>query len=432
MPNKSPTVFSKEKQHTLELAQQYLIPGRVEALKNFGIPLVVGRREGYYLWDQDGRQLMDFHLNGGVFNIGHRHPMALATLQNALSNLDIGNHHFPSTVRAELAEKLAKLSPGYLHYTVFTSSGSEANDVAIKSARYATGRRKIVAIDAAYHGRTGLSGAAGDDAVARYFHSDEPADFIKVPFNDLAAMEEALTNSDVAAVLMETIPATYGFPVPDKDYLPDVKALCKKYGSLYIADEVQTGLGRTGHLWGVDCWSVEPDIMVVGKGLSGGLYPISAAILSKDVGSWLTDNPWGHVSTFGGAELGCPVASLVLDLCSSQETLDNVNRIASFLKEGLSDIQSRHSYLCDIRQQGLVIGLQFDHPNGGIHMSKALFDHGIWAIFAGFDSSLIQFKPGLLVDQDYCALALERFEKAIKVAENKIDTSPTISINPDV
>ncbi len=418
------------KENILTGAAEYLIPGRVKTLKNLGFPVILGRREGYYIWDADGRELMDFHLNGGTFNIGHRNPQVIEMLGKALEVLDIGNHHFPSMFRVDLAEKLARLAPGGLQYTIFTSGGGEANDIAIKSARITTGRRKIVAVDAAYHGRTGLSGAAGDDEVARYFLSDEPADFIKVPFNDQAAMEKALCNNDVAAVLMETIPATCGFPVPDPSYLPHTKRLCKTHGTLYIADEVQTGLGRTGHLWGVEKWGVEPDILVVGKGLSGGIYPMAAAVLSSRAGAWLDDNPWGHVSTFGGAELGCPIASLVLDMCSSDETLGHVREIAGFFGDGLKDIQSRHSFLIEIRQTGLVMGLKFDNPVGGIQMSKALYENGIWAMFSGFDPSVLQFKPGIFVDRAYCTEALERLERALLCVENTVGDETSSIANP--
>ncbi|MEH6579974.1 MAG: aminotransferase class III-fold pyridoxal phosphate-dependent enzyme [Amphritea sp.] len=374
---------------------------------------------------------MDFHLNGGTYSLGHRHPSLMKTLNQALQSLDVGNHHFASPYRARLAEKLAALSPGQkLQYSVLTSSGSEANDVAIKSARYATGRRKIVALDTAYHGRTGFSGAAGDASVAEFFHSDYPAEFITVPFDDLEAMEQALAGEDVAAVLMEIIPATNGFPVPSEHYLPGVKALCEKYGSLFIADEVQTGLGRCGELWAIQCWGVEPDILVTGKGLSGGLYPIAAAVMSEPVGSWLIDNGWGHVSTFGGSEIGCAVASEVLAICSDPTVLQQARCTADYLRSGLNEIQRLHPYLQEIRSQGLVMGLKFANPNGGIHMMKALYDQGLWAIFAGFDASVLQFKPGLLIDRAFCDEALEKFEAAISVAEKIQDEAEPMSLNP--
>jgi len=413
-------IHSERKRRVFSIAHEYLIPGRVEAFLGMGIPLVIGRREGYRIWDIDGHELMDFHLNGGTFNVGHRNPAVLQALDTALQTLDIGNHHFPSPARAELAEKLAACTPGDLHYTVYAAGGSEAVDVAIKSARRFTGRRKIVAIASGYHGRTGLSGAAGDDTTARYFGSDYPDEFLKVPFNDLDAMRAALQPGDVAAVILETIPATYGFPVPSDDYLPGVARLCRESGALYIADEVQTGLGRTGCLWGVEAWGVEPDILITGKGLSGGLYPIAAAVLRKDVGRWLTDNGWGHVTTFGGAEPGCVVGSLVMDMCRSPQALANAAEISDYLNAGLSDIRSRHGFLKDIRRKGLVMGLAFDAPTGGVQMMSALYQQGIWAIFAGYDQSVLQFKPGLFVDHAYCDEALTRFEAALRVAKGKL------------
>ena len=412
-------IYSERKRRVFALAHEYLIPGRVEAFLGMGIPLVIGRREGYRIWDIDGHELMDFHLNGGTFNVGHRNPEVLQALETALQTLDVGNHHFPSPARADLAEKLAACTPGDLHYTVYAAGGSEAVDVAIKSARRFTGRRKIVAIASGYHGRTGLSGAAGDDSTARYFASDYPDEFLKVPFNDLDAMRAALQASDVAAVILETIPATYGFPVPSDDYLPGVARLCREFGALYIADEVQTGLGRTGYLWGVEAWGVEPDILITGKGLSGGLYPIAAAVLRKDVGSWLTDNGWGHVTTFGGAEPGCVVGSVVLDMCRTPQALTNAAEISAYLHAGLSGIRSRLGFLKDIRRKGLVMGLAFDAPAGGVQMMSALYQHGIWAIFAGFDHSVLQFKPGLFVDRAYCDEALTRFEAALQVVKGK-------------
>ena len=406
--------FSERKRRTLALAHEYLVPGRVEMFLGLGIPLVIGRRDGYRFWDVDGHELMDFHLNGGTYSLGHRHPAVVQALEEALHTLDIGNHHFPSEARAELAAKLAACTPGDLHYTVFASGGGEAVDVAIKSARRYTGRRKVVAMEHGYHGHSGLSGAAGDDANARYFASDYPGEFVKVPFDDLDAMRDALRGGDVAAVILETIPATYGFPVPSDAYLPGVAALCREHGTLYIADEVQTGLGRTGWLWGVEAWGVEPDILVTGKGLSGGLYPVAATVLRKDVGRWLSDNGWGHVSTFGGAEPGCVVGSRVLDLCRDPATLGHVAEISDYLHAGLDDIRGRHGFLKEIRRKGVVMGLVFDAPTGGVQMMAALYRHGLWAIVAGFDRAVLQFKPGLLVDRAYCDEALTRFESALE------------------
>jgi acetylornithine/succinyldiaminopimelate/putrescine aminotransferase len=414
----SETNMSDRKRRALDLCRRYWMPGRVDAFQAWGISLVVGRREGYRMWDIDGHELIDVHLNGGTFNLGHRHPDIVRTLVEATAEVDIGNHHFPSEARGELAEKLARLTPGDLRYSVFGATGSEANDVAIRTARKATGRRKILSIDMGYHGRVGLAGQAGDDATAKYFLSDAPQEFVKVPFADLAAAEKVLAGGDIAAAIIETLPATYGFPVPPDGYLPGLKAACERHGALYIADEVQTGLGRTGRLWGVETFGVTPDILVTAKGLGGGLYPISAAVLSERVAGWLVENAWGHVSTSGGAEIGCRVASKALDLCSAPETLENVRRRSDQLYAGLSAIQRRNPYLVEIRRAGLVMGLKVDHPQGAMHLTKALYDKGVWAIFAGYDMSVLQFKPGLLVDAPLCDELLEKVEAALAVAKD--------------
>ncbi len=400
------------KRQTLEQAEKYLFPGRVRELQTLGVDLVIGRREGYRIWDLEGRELMDFHLNGGTYNLGHRNPELLSVLTASLDQADVGNHHFSNPERAQLAKRLAEATG--LQYSVFTPSGAEANDVAIKSARRFTGRRKVVALEQGYHGRSGLSGAAGNADSARNFYSDYPDEFITVPFDDLAAMEHALAGEEVAAVLMETIPATAGFPLPGNDYLPGVRALCDRFGTLYIADEVQTGLGRTGKLWAVEQWAVQPDILITGKGLSGGLYPISAAVLSEQVGQWLVEDGWGYVSTFGGAQPGCAVGLKALELSADPATLANAAGIAGYLRRGLDDIRSRHPFLTSINQCGLVVGLRFDDPLGGPLMSGALYQHGLWAMFASFDRSVLQFKAGLLVDEGYCDEALQRLEDAIK------------------
>ncbi len=408
---------SARKQRALDLCREYLMPARVAAWQNLGVPLVIGRREGYRIWDLDGHELIDVHLNGGTFNLGHRPPELVEVLRRSLDDLDVGNHHFPSEARGELAERLAALTPGDLHYSVFVPSGSEANDLAIRVARRATGRRRIVALEAAFHGRTGLAAAAGRDDMASYFHSDYPAEFVTVPFDDLPAMERALEGREVAAVLMETIPATYGFPVPSGGYLAGVKALCERFGTLYVADEVQTGLGRTGHLWGIEAWGVEPDILVTGKGLSGGLYPISAIVMTREVGAWLADQGWAYVSTFGGAEPGCRVATAVLDICSRPEVLAGARRLAERVAAGLAQIRRRRSFLVGVRQKGLVIGLETAGELGAMQLSRALYEKGVWAMFSGYAPSVLQFKVGLRMDDETCDRLLQRLDAALAEVE---------------
>ena len=385
----------------LDLAERYVCPDRVRTLTALGVDLVVGRREGYRLWDVDGRELLDLHLNGGVFNLGHRNPELVAVLVDALQTLDIGNHHFPSVERALLAQQLVDLTPG-VRYAVFASGGGEAIDLALKSARRTTGRRRVVSVSGAYHGHTGLALAAGDERSAAAFLSQgEPGEFVHVPFDDLAALERELAAGDVAAVVLETVPATVGFPVPSPGYLPGVRELCDRSGALYVADEVQTGLGRTGHAVGsASAFDVVPDVLVCGKGLSGGLYPIAATLLSERAGRVAGGRRLGarlHLRRRRGRVPGRAGRARRDD--PARRRGNGPRSLTDRFAAGLSDLQRRHpDWLVEVRQTGLVIGLRFAHPQGGMLMTKALYDAGVWAMFAGFDPSALQLKPGLLMD----------------------------------
>ena len=301
---------------------------------------------------------------------------------------------------------------------MFASGGSEAIDVAIKTARRATGRRRIVTLAAGYHGRTGLSGAAGEDAGAAYFLSDLPDQFAKVPFGDLDAIAAEMSRGDVAAVLLETVPATYGFPVPPDGYLPAVKALCEENGRSTSPMRCRRDWGAPAGLWGVETFGVQPDILVTAKGLSGGMYPIAATVIAAHAAQWLHENGWGHVSTFGGAEIGCRVAERVLEITTRPAVQAQISHLIEHVGRGLSELRDRHPYLTEVRQSGLVIGLRVDHPDGAVYLQQELFELGVWAIASGFDQSVLQFKPGLLLDDALADTVLERLDSALQRAKD--------------
>ena len=241
-----------------------------------------------------------------------------------------------------------------------------------------------------------------------------PDDFVKIPFNDFDALERAFVDHELAGALIEIIPATYGFPVPAEGYLPRIKQLCVEHNIPFIADEVQTGLGRTGRLWGCEAFGVAPDILVTGKAFSGGLYPIAACVLGERYGAWLKENGWGHVSTFGGAEPGCVVAQQVLKLAQAPATIDRASQLSGLFANAFKDLQARYPYFKSVRQTGLVMGLEFDAPDGGIKMMAALYKAGVWAIFANYDHRVTQFKPGLLLSDADAHDILDRLETALK------------------
>ncbi len=414
--------MSLEKEDFLERSKTFWNPAKTQDWQDMEVDLVIDRREGYCLYDMDGQRLIDLHLNGGTYNLGHRHPELVEVLNQATSHFDMGNHHFPSLARTALAEALAACTPGDLQYTAYGSGGGEAIDIAIKSARNATQKRKIVSIIRAYHGHTGLAVKAGAERFSKLFLSeDREGEFVQVPFNDLNAMEDALKGRDVAAVLMETIPATYGFPMPEEGYLPTVKKLCERYDALYIADEVQTGLMRCGTLWGITRYGVEPDILVTGKGISGGIYPIACTVLNERSGQWLKQDGFGHISTMGGAELGCIVAMKVLEITQRPQVALMVRYISDFIRAGLDQIRDLYpDFFIGIRQHGVVMGLEFNHPQGAKPVMKHLYRNGVWAIFSTLDPRVLQFKPGILLSQAMCEEVLARVEVAIGAAREEV------------
>jgi acetylornithine/succinyldiaminopimelate/putrescine aminotransferase len=408
------TFSFESKTEVLERAKTFWNPDKTQFWTDSGVDLVIDRREGYFLWDMGGRRLIDMHLNGGTYNLGHRNPEVMQAITDGMAHFDVGNHHFPSVARTALAQRLVETAPASITKVAFGSGGGEAIDIALKSARHATQRRKIVSIVKAYHGHTGLAVATGDDRFAKLFLSDNPDEFLQVPFNDVDAMERVLATGDIAAVIMETIPATYGFPLPAPGYLEAVKAATEKHGTLYIADEVQTGLMRTGELWGITKHGIEPDILVTGKGLSGGMYPITAALLGERAARWLEEDGFGHISTFGGAELGCVAAMKTLEISTRPEVRSMVHYIADLFDHGLRRIQADHpDWFIGIRQNGVVIGLEFDHPEGAKFVMRELYENGVWAIFSTLDPRVLQFKPGLLLSRELCEDVLDRLDVAV-------------------
>ncbi len=412
------------KAEVLAKSKEYWNPDKTQFWVDSGIPLVIDRREEYFIYDMSGKRLIDVHLNGGTYNLGHRNPEVVQAVTLAMQHFDIGNHHFPSLARTALAEALIASAPPGMSKVVYGSGGGEAIDIALKTARHATQKRKIVSIVKAYHGHTGLAVGTGDERFSTLFLSDRPEEFPHVPFNDLEAMERELRGRDVAAVIMETIPATYGFPLPDPGYLEAVKKLCERYDALYIADEVQTGLMRTGELWAITKHGISPDILVTGKGISGGMYPIACVLVNERASGWLHEDGFGHISTFGGAELGCIAALKALEICSRPETRSMSHYIADFVGQGLRRIQADYpDWFIGIRQNGVVMGLEFAHPQGAKFVMRHLYENGVWAIFSTLDPRVLQFKPGILLKPELAEELLDRVEVGIGRAWRELSGS---------
>jgi len=380
------------REETIEAFASYVDRGKATALEAMGVDLVMGEREGARFRDAyTDRWYWNCHCNGGVFNLGHRHPAVVAAVREGLDHLDVGNHHLISGWRARLAEQLGESTDGLLTHAVFTPSGTESVDLALRLARAVTGRPKVIAALGGYHGLSGFALAASDP---RWFEpfGFGPSDFAHVPFNDPEAMRREI-DSETAAVILETIPATLGFPPPDPGYLPAVADAARDSGALLILDEVQTGLGRTGTNWYYQQQHLKPDMLITGKGLGGGVYPVSATLLRKELESFFESHPFSYVSTFGGAEIGCVAASAVMDEVSTPGFLERVEELGARFERAFVGLAF------ELRRFGLTMGLKFDDEQGGVMAAKRLIDSGVFAVYAEHDHSVTQFKPPLIVSE---------------------------------
>jgi putrescine aminotransferase len=393
---------SKNKQEAIDSFRGHVSSGKAAFFEKYGMDFVMGKREGPYYWDLDGeKRVFDCHTNGGVFNLGHRNPELVDLLRKSLDDLDIGNHHLLSRERASLARFLSTLLPADLTYTIFGVSGGEAIDLAIKVARAYTGKTNIVSVRGGYHGHTGLALAAGDEKYRVPFGPSAPG-FIQVPFGDASALSAAAADDRTAAVLLETIPATLGMVIPPPGYLEEVRRLCTEKDILLILDEIQSGLGRTGKLWAFEHFDIAPDILVLGKGLSGGIYPMSATVLKRPLESIFHVDPFIHISTFGGAEVGCRVARRVLAAAFSAQ----VGRL----------LERHGGFLTGFRQLGLMMGLKLKDELSGPLLTKTAYDHDLLLVYAGNDTSVCQFLPPLTTRLEDVYWIAERLDKAIASA----------------
>ena len=382
-----------DRDRIFELTRAHINAGKIETYERYGFDAVMGRREGVRFWDAyDDRSWINCHCNGGVFNLGHRNPEVLSAVRSSLDERDIGNHHLPSAPRADLATRLIDTTGGLLPGVVFGVAGGEAIDLAIKVSRAATNRTGIVSASGGFHGHTGLALAAGDEQYRAPF-GPNPAGFNQVPFNDVDAMDAAI-GEDTAAVILEPIPATLGMPIPDPGYLPAVQRMCRDRGTKLILDEVQTGLGRTGRIWAYQHWDLEPDVIVTGKGLSGGIYPISATLMTRDIHSLFDTEPFIHISTYGGAEPGAAAALAVLDTIEAPGFLEHVDALERRFVSGFDDMPFT------VRHLGLMMALAFPAPDAGLFATKLLFDAGLFTVYANNDTSVLQFLPPLVTTDD--------------------------------
>ena len=396
-----------------DLIAAYLSPHKAQAYQAVGMNLVQGRREGVRVWDLEGHDFINLRSSGGVFNFGHHPAFAVEALTGALAEYDIGDWLLPSVRRARGAEALARLLPEPLRYSFFTASGAEAIEVACKLARSVTHRQGFVCADHGYHGHVGFSLAMDDPPLSERYQPLTPG-ITRIPFGDFAAAEAAVTDT-TAAVIMETIPATGGYLMPPEGWFANLRRLCDERGALLILDEVQAGLGRTGTLWAFEQFGAVPDILVIGKGTSAGVYPIAAACFGARVEAHFAEDPFFHPSSYAGSELGARVIEAVVERYEDGQLLEHVRDVGSRLATGLDALVARSpDRLADRHGLGLMQALETHSERLGFELTQSCFRHGLLAIFAFNHQATLQIMPPLIISQEEVDEVLERLGAAVE------------------
>jgi ornithine--oxo-acid transaminase len=428
------SVFAEQESERYSLHVRYMNETMVRLLRTIGLDVGFRSGKGPYLFDSEGVRYLDLLSGWGVFGIGRNHP----SLRKALASVLAGD--FPNLVQMDvsalagvLAKRLLRYTP-FLEKVFFANSGAEAVETAIKLSRRATGRPGLLFCAHAFHGLSYGALSTSGETIFRDGFGPLLESCFSIPFNDLVALEEALAHRQIAAFIVEPIQGK-GVNVADDSYLLGAQELCRKYGTLFIADEIQTGLGRTGRFLAIDHWGVEPDIVLVSKTLSGGHVPVSAVLARKRIFDRVFDRMERAVvlgSTFGANDLAMAAGIATLDVLESERLVENAARLGARLLASFKAMASRYEMIREVRGKGLMIGVEFGRPrslklqaawqlleavNTGLFcqlITLPLFkDHKILVQVAGHASHTVKLLPALVIGDDDCDWIERSFNEVI-------------------
>ena len=403
----------KLKEQALADFAEFINPMKVRTLKSAGIDLIEEKRGGASTWDITGKRFIDCQTGSGIMNVGRHNPEIVEVLKKALDTYDIGVFLLCSRQKADLAKKLAEISPGDLKCCIFGAGGGEAVDAAIKIARGYSMKTEIIYADKAYHGHTGFAlSAIGRAAYKESFEPLMPG-FKMVPFGDVEAIRAAV-NENTAAIILETIQGEGGINIPPDGYLPEVRKICDENEVLLILDEIQTGFARTGKMFACEHWGVVPDIMTVAKSLGGGIYPISATIFKEEINDFFIPHPFVHLSTFGGSDLGCIVGLAAIDYIQKHNLADHATQMGQRFQTGFDRLLKDYpDLLLEVRRKGLMMGLQYTNESIGPRMTRKLAERGVLAVYTGNDPSICRFMPPLVITSEEVDIVLTALEESM-------------------
>jgi putrescine aminotransferase len=412
----SPQALAAE---TYENYKRFVNPPLARVMKLSGSPIEL-RAQGATIWDQNGKAYLDFAGGYGVFTLGHRHPRVVQAVQEQLERIALSGKTMFNVVLGRASRRLAELTPGDLEISFWCNSGTEAIEGAIKLARAATGRAKIVGTFEAYHGKTigalSVSGRESFQAPFRPLLADSEC----IPYGQAAPLEAALT--DAAAFVVEPVQGEGGVNVPPPGYLRAVREACDRSGALFIADEVQTGLGRCGYIFACNRDGVVPDVMTLAKGLSGGVVPVGAFVARPHVWNRAFGKaPLLHTSTFGGSELACAAALAAMDVLEEEGLTEAARERGAQLIAGADAVAAEHpDVVREVRGLGLLVGVELTHEGYGGWIIPEMLKHGVTAAWTLNQQRVIRLEPPLVITASEVQRAIEALRAGVATAHEKL------------
>jgi len=399
---------------TLQRYEDYLSPSMAVLLKFMGVETAEAEAEGCWVTARDGTRYLDCLGGPGVFTLGHRPPAVVAAVQEQLQRMPLSSHILPNPLLAELAERLAEITPGDLQFSFVCNSGAEAVEGALKLARAHTGRPHFVAAEGAFHGKTwGALSASGREVYRKPFEPLLPG-FTHVPFGDAETLA-ATVDEQTAAVILEPIQCEAGVIIPPDGYLAAAREICDRNDALLILDEIQTGLGRTGKWLACDWEGVCPDLLTLGKALGGGVMPVAAIVARPPVWEVFAENPYLHTSTFGGNPLACTAALTALQELQQQEVTSKCAQRGEQLLQGCQRLEEQYPELITaVRGRGLLVAVQFSDSDLGGLVIAALLQRQILAAFALNALEVLRLEPPAIISEEEIDLLLEALAESLQ------------------
>lgn len=388
-------------------------------------PALEWEGQGSLLYDLTGRRFIDCLGGYGIYSAGIRHPKIVKAVADQLQRMPLSSQELIDPLRGALAELLGEIAPGDLQYSFFINNGTDAVEGAYKLARLFTGRTNFISSIRGFHGKS-----CGSLSLMGKWEYREP--FLPllpgvqfVEFGDAEAVEDELYKADatgkgVAAVIMEPIQGEAGAIVPPDDFWPRIRKACDEYGALLIADEVQTGMGRTGKMFGVEHWNTVPDILCLGKALGGGVMPLSAFVSTPKIWSVLEKNPFIHTSTFGGNPLACAAGIAAIHVTLEEDLVGQAHKKGKYLLGELVALQMRYDRVLRKAQgKGLLLGLEFENTEIGYKVVANLFKRGILVAGTLTNSRVVRIEPALNISDALIDEVLDILEETLKEVDRE-------------